>query len=555
LRLALGFISVIVGTVALGSELAQAQSRSGGYSIIDAIKQAVHSHPGVSEAAANRRATEAELRQQQGTLLPQVRLQAEYGPEKLTRHDIVPPPPGDGQWKKDAREGSIIVRQLLFDGFSSLNEIWRQSARVDAAAARVHERTELIALDAAEAYIDVVRYRRLVQLAEENVGALRSIAADVKRRFDGGRSGEGDYQQSIERLTGAEATLSEFRLRLDEAYAKYRRAVGLEPNTLIFPARLRGLPHSKDDSLAVTLRHNPTLRAAGADAIAAKYGFRATAGSFMPTISLEGRAAKGIDRDNILGESEDISGKVVLSWDIFRGGQDSWRRAEMADRLIEQTQRHARLQRDAFESLDKAWAARTVTSDRIVSLTRQSEAARRVIDSYSKEYELGQRTLIDLLDARNQYFNTLVSIVSTRAVAVFADFQLLATMGHLLEYIKTAPPPEADPLAVRPFGLFPYKLPPVILKDPDIGPEPLNVREGWIAPEAVPQPTKSAAISQRWPVATALSFPSLWRGGVSGESSVIAKRWVEPNVSSAFASVSSAFASHPWKAVGPFNRD
>src|SRR5690606_28931813 len=107
---------------------------------------------------------EAEMRQQQSTLLPQVRLQADYGPEKLTRNDIVPPPAGDGQWRNDAREGSVIIRQLLFDGFTSLNEIWRQSARVDAAAARVHERTELIALDAAEAYIDMVRYLRLIQL-------------------------------------------------------------------------------------------------------------------------------------------------------------------------------------------------------------------------------------------------------------------------------------------------------------------------------------------------------------------------------------------------------
>jgi adhesin transport system outer membrane protein len=152
-----------------------------------------------------------------------------------------------------------------------------------------------------------------------------------------------------------------------------------------------------------------------------------------------------------------------------------WRRAEMADRMIEQTQRLARLQRDAFESLDKAWAARTLTSERIASLTRQSQAARRVIDAYTKEYELGQRTLIDLLDAHNSYFNSLVSIVSTRAVAVFADYQLLAAMGHLLEYIKTAPPPEADPIAQRPFGLLHYRLPPVIVRDPDVAPEPLNV--------------------------------------------------------------------------------
>lgn len=549
MRLIVGLLAASLSSAAFADDALRVRAPSGAYSVIDAIKEAVHSNPGVSEAAANRRATEAELRQHQSTLLPQVRLQADYGPEKLTRHDIVPPPAGDGQWRKDAREGSVIVRQLLFDGFTSLNEIWRQSARVDAAAARVHERTELIALDAAEAYIDVVRYLRLIQLAEENVSALRSIASDIKQRFDGGRSGEGDYQQSIERLTGGQAVLAEFKLKLDEARAKYRRAVGLEPYNLRFPGRLHGLPRSKDDSLAVTLRHNPTLRAAGADAIAAKYGFRATAGSFMPTISLEGRATKGIDSGMILGRSEDVSGKIVMSWDIYRGGQDSWRRAEMAERMIEQTQRHARLQRDAFESLDKAWAARTVTSERIVFLTRQSDAARRVIDSYSKEFELGQRTLIDLLDARNQYFNSLVSIVSTRAVAVFADFQLLATMGHLLEYLKTAPPPEADPMAVRPFGLFPYKLPPLIINDPDIAPEPLNVRQGEVSPAGftAPPPPRTATLADRWPAWTTASNPSLWNSSTPKGHSVVESRWPELNAASAFAQ-----QAPTW---GPFNRD
>lgn len=539
LRFRLGMLAAaLLSSAALADEPAKARKAvGGGYSIIDAIKQAVHSNPGVTEAAANRRATEAELRQNQGSLLPQVRIQAEYGPEKLTRHDIVPPPAGDGQWRKDSREASIVVRQLLFDGFASLNDIWRQSARVDAAAARVHERTELIALDAAESYIDIVRYMRLIQLGEENVAALSSIAADVKRRFDGGRSGEGDYQQSLERLEGAQAVLSDFRLRLDESRAKYRRTVGLEAYNLRFPSRLYGLPATKDDSLAITLQHNPTLRAAGADAIAAKYGFRATAGSFMPTVSLEGRATKGVDSQDILGRREDFSGKVVMSWDIFRGGQDSWRRTEMAERMIEQTQRHARLQRDAFESLDKAWAARTVTVERIAFLNRQSEAARRVIDAYSKEYELGQRTLIDLLDARNQYFNSLVSIVSTRAVAVFADFQLLATMGHLLEYIKTAPPPEADPLAVRPFGLFPYRLPPILLKDPDIAPEPLNTRQGDASGTFImPFAPKVVSMSDRWPATTwvTAASPSSWNTTLAVEkSSVITNRW--PGPATAFA--------------------
>src|SRR5215469_1377761 len=119
-----------------------------GFSIIDAINQAITSNPGVGEAAANRRATEAELRQSQGVLLPQVRLDASHGLEKVSQNDTT----------LHTTNTALTIRQTLFDGFASINEIWRQAARVDASAYRVHERTELIALDAAEAYIDIVRF-------------------------------------------------------------------------------------------------------------------------------------------------------------------------------------------------------------------------------------------------------------------------------------------------------------------------------------------------------------------------------------------------------------
>src|SRR3979490_3206054 len=85
----------------------------------------------------------------------------------------------------------------------------------------------------------------------------------------------------------AEAALAEFRQSLEDARAAYRKSVGLEPFNMRTPGRLRGLPPSKDQALAVALRHNPTIKAAQSDADAAKYGFDSTAGLFSPTISLE----------------------------------------------------------------------------------------------------------------------------------------------------------------------------------------------------------------------------------------------------------------------------
>ncbi len=294
------------------------------FSIQSAIKQTITTNPGVSEAAANRRATESEMRQVQSTLLPQVRLETRLGPERFDQR-IAPAPIGNKVWQ-NGQEYSVIVRQTLFDGFSTINEIWRQAARVDAAAMRTYERTELLALDASEAYLDVVRYIRLVELGTRNLAAHREILRNVEQRYSGGRAGEGDLQQTRERVYAAEAALAGFRQNLDEARARFRKVVGLEAHNLRWPGRLPALPANKDASLAIALRYNPTIRAAQSDADAAKYGYRATAGAFVPNVALEGRANTGKDYNGYTGRRDELSGKVVFSWDVFRGRHDAWRR-------------------------------------------------------------------------------------------------------------------------------------------------------------------------------------------------------------------------------------
>jgi len=496
-----------------GLFLAVGAARAEPFSINDALKQAAHTNPGVGEASANRRATESELRQTQSTLLPQVRVEARYGPEKFDQSASVSsgtalpiPIVGNGAWRNGSQE-TVVVRQLLFDGFASIHDIWRQSARVNAAAFRVRERTELIALDAAEAYVDVVRYLRLVALAEQNVATHEKIFSNVNSRFSGGRAGEGDLEQARERVENARAALAEFRKVLDDSRAKYRKIVGLEPFNLRFPGPLGGMPGSRDEALAVAVRFNPTILAAQADADAAKHAFRVTDGAFVPTFSLEGRATHNDNTYPYLGIThDDYSGKVVMSWDIFRGGQDVWRRSEMAERFTESTMRHARLQRDALESIDKAWSARTITATRVAALVRQLQADRKTIAAFDKEYELGQRSLIDLLNAQNQYFNAAVSLTSARGVIVFADYQLLAAMGTLLEYLKAPPPVDAAPLDAIPLGIIGYKLPTLRITLPQTGSEPLRVPVPVAEVSARPvvalaaaEPQTQETFKDRWP--------------------------------------------------------
>jgi adhesin transport system outer membrane protein len=117
-----------------------------------------------------------------------------------------------------------------------------------------------------------------------------------------------------------------------------------------------------------------------------------------------------------------------------------------------------------------------------------------------------------LLNAENQLFNAQVSVESARGVAVFADYQLLAVMGKLLNYLRAPHPVDAEPLVPSSFGLIPDKLPPILITLPNPGPEPLNVRGPVTAPpvatEPPPEPARPPSgetFNQRW---GALSDPT-----------------------------------------------
>ena len=479
-------------------------ANAGPFTINDALRMAVQTNPTLVRRPQTVGESKPNCARRKARCCRKYGLKLQAGPEKLNNPATqIPfsttPTLNNGQWVAGAK-GSIFVRQLLFDGFTSLHEVWRQTARVDAAAARTHERSELTALDASEAYIDVVRYTRLVALAQENVAAHRKILGNVDSRFRGGRAGQGDLEQTRERVDAAEVALTEFRRSLEDARAKFRKVIGIEPYNLRGPSRLSGLPGTKDHVLAVTLTDNPTIKAAQADSDAAREAFHASAGAFMPNVALEGRGTEGHDTDTFPGHFTESSLKVVATWDIFRGGQDTWKRVETAEQYNQTTMAHARLQRDANELVDKAWAARIITADRIVKLQEQVAAAGNVITAYSKEYDLGQRSLIDLLNAENTSFNAQVSLISARGVAVFADYQLLAAMGKLLEYIRAPHPVDAEPLLPGTFGLIPLKLAPILIGLPQPGPEPLNVAgpvtqppiSGW-TPWIPDRPLASAA--------------------------------------------------------------
>ncbi len=400
---------------------------------------AIGSHPDVREAAANRRATQAELREARGLYYPRLDLQAGAGPE-WTLNSVS----SNEGWLGRA-ESSLTLTQLLFDGFAREGEVEKRASRVDAASFRVRERSEVIALNTTQAYLDVLRNQEIVQLGRDNVQVHEDIVADVRERVEGGQSGIGDQQQADARLATAKSTLIRAEKDLDDSTAGYIRVVGEKPSELVRPELADSLlPANVDSSVSRALNNNPAVRAVAAEIDVAHGQRRVVEGSFYPTFTAEVGGSRNHNLDGTQGRAHDFMAVLRMDVNIFKGGIDTARRMEAIERITESREVVLGLQRIIEEQARLSWIATESAKRESVTLNDLVLANSQVVSTYRQEFEIGQRDLLDLLDSENELFLARTRLVTSDFVVLFVKYSILADTGELLTALDMKTPDEAD---------------------------------------------------------------------------------------------------------------
>ena len=408
-------------------------------SVREAVALAVQNNPQIQEAAANRRAVDEELNQGRGLYLPRLDLEASAGFAYNHR-----PSSGVNQDSRWGDSGGLVARQTLFDGGYRQAEIEKQSARVGGAALRVRERSELIAIETLQSYIDVSRFSRILRLSEENIRIHRDLLTLVQTRSQGGASTQGEVFLAQERLYAAEAIRADIKRTLGLAEARYINLVGTRHTNLEPVPKPNILPGGREAAIRKARDNNPTLHAADRDVAAARADFTQSEAAFRPNVALEGRGTAGHDLNGIKGANNDASAKVVMSWNMFNGHIDQARRREKGERLAEAESRLDRLRRDIDEAVMRAWSDIKTNDERVAVLDRQIDAGKRLTGAYRQEFEGGRRSMLDLLEAQNVHFNVQIQRSTSSALATYSRYQLIAATGNLLEHFHIASNVEAE---------------------------------------------------------------------------------------------------------------
>lgn len=418
-----------------------------------AVETAMLTHPEINQAVENRTAIEFEREQAQGMFMPRISVEGSVGIRRLenaTRKSL-----GIANKELYPMEGGLRIEQILFDGGSRSSELKRQASRTDGAAFRVEERAQFVALQVSRQYLDFLLQQRIVAASEDNISFHDRLVGDLREGVTKGSISIADQQQAEERQQAARARLTEANQDMINTGASFRTLTGLDlvDGAMLPPSLGESIPGSLEESIALARQQNPRVREAQADVDAAHAMVRKAKADIAPTVSLEGNARIGEDIDGFSGETNDLQGGLVLRWDIFNGGINRAKIQEMYRRERETQFKLDQAAREAEEDVRVAWNAWDSQGKLVKELDAQSAVSDELLRSYRAQFNVGRRSLLDVLDAQNTRYNVQVRAETARFAQFFAEFKLLAAQNALLRAMQVEPPKAAQATARARFNV------------------------------------------------------------------------------------------------------
>ena len=353
------------------------------------------------------------------------------------------------------RGWSVQLTQPLFEGFQNLNAIRQAKSTVQAAREALRTVEQTVLLDAATAYVNVVRDTAIVRLRENDVKVLTEQLKATKDRFDVGEVTRTDVAQAEARRSEALSTLAAAQANLKTSRAAYEQIIGHPPGDLVTPPSIRQLlPTTLDQAMTLGDGENPIILAAVYQEEASLYAVEQIMGELLPTATLEAQYQQRfgfLNTPDIPGDSSlegefttTVTGRVNVP--LYQGGGVAARirQAKETDNQLKKEVEDARLRVHA--DVISNWGILQSSGPAIASAQAAVAANKIALTGVREEEKVGQRTTLDVLDATRELLNSQIGLVSALRDRVVAEYSLYAAMGRMDAQTLGLPVPYYDPI-------------------------------------------------------------------------------------------------------------
>ena len=335
---------------------------------------------------------------------------------------------------------ALNVTQLLWDGLGTRNEVSRLGHDKLTRYFELLDVTEQTALEAARAHYDVQRFRRLVELAEDNYVQHKYASLQIQSRFKAGVGRGVDLEQANARLALAESNLTTEIANLHDVTARYQRVVGEAPAKAAPAAKslASGVPPNAEAVVATAIRQSAGVSASIEGLRAARRSADSRQSAFQPRVEARLRSGGGNNFDGVRDQKRDSSAEIVLNWNLYNGGADQARVRQQLNVVNQAGDLRDKACRDVRQTSVIAYNDTRKLVEQLQFLDRNTLAIEKARDAYRQQFDIGQRSLLDLLNSENEVYTAKRAYANAEVDLGIAYARTHAAMNQLTSQLGIA---------------------------------------------------------------------------------------------------------------------
>ncbi len=456
--------------------LAQTQTSQTSQTLPAITQQALLSNPEILSRWQAYQAARNERDVISGGLRPRVDFSAGVGRERLREQFQ------DADFNRHS--AALTLTQLLYDGSARKNEIQQSHHQSMVRLFEFYNSSETVALEVTRAFFDVLRYRKLLALAEDNYVQHKAVYEQIQNKVKAGVARRVDLEQAAGRLALSDANLVTEGANLYDVSTRFQRVVGILPDKDLKAEVIleRDLPPTAVSALRAAISRHPGLRAAIENVRSAEAAAKGQQANYSPRFDLRLSSQYDNHLNGRSGSRRDNLAQVVMSWNLYNGGSDRSKIRQYADLLNQAYAERDRACVDVRQNLSIAYNEARKQAEQLTYLDQHQLAIDKAKQAYRKQFEIGQRTLLDVLDTENELFQARRSYTNAEYDLQIAYARAHAGYGDLVQTLNSKVK-SADELANE---------------LPDVLREPLGDAVARCAPETPDQfPVNKEALDQR----------------------------------------------------------
>jgi adhesin transport system outer membrane protein len=407
------------------------------FGLSDAVQSAIRNNPEVLVKLHEFRGADEDIGVGRADFLPTVDVSYEANRQKFN----YPNSPGSPTSQNYTTRGwTLNVTQNLFQGLQSYNQVKELGYTKEASYFDFLDTSESIALQTVQAYEDVLRYKQLVEAAKDNYAVHEAIFNQLAQKVQAGVGRRVDLEQAAGRLALAQTNLLTDNANLQDVSARFERLTGSQPPLQMAEIQSFDNVMPKDsDVIKNAILHSPAYMSALASVRSAKSEVSVRRGAFSPTVNLQYSNAPTDNYDGYVGRTNQSSAAVIFSMNLFRGGADRARLGSAAEKLNASQDQRDKICRDMRQTLILAEDNMVKLKNQMQALLQHQLSTEKARDAYRKQFDIGQRTLLDVLDSENELFTAQRDYINAKSDFIEAQATILGNSGSLLTTLNLKP--------------------------------------------------------------------------------------------------------------------